>query len=218
MGCFFADLHGSSVVMMIFIASALTGCGLYTPEKDPLLTSTPNPNSVSKSSPQANYENRLVEHINCELKKGLVLAEHWRLPWLTSENAGTSVTLTITAEQQSGIGAGALFTNPFHNGLRVYPTADGGNVTIAQSFSLGVGGTAAANATRTETIQYTLRNSDLVNSQRFLDNNCSALQSGIMIDGDLKIADFVYDNAELASLNNVQSAIKTPVFVQLKVS
>jgi hypothetical protein len=154
----------------------------------------------------------IVEHVNCQLKRGLLWsAKQWELPWLTSQNAGTSVTLTFTALQQSGINAGALLTNPFRNGLRVFPAANGGNVTVGQSFSLGVGGTAAANASQTQTIQYTVRNSDIVNSERFPNGECPQLENGVQINSNLKIAEFIYANAELAYLNNVNSALKSPV-------
>jgi hypothetical protein len=51
------------------LVEPITGCGLYVPDKSPLISGEPDASSVSKTSPQASYENKIVEHINCELKR-----------------------------------------------------------------------------------------------------------------------------------------------------
>jgi hypothetical protein len=73
----------------------------------------------------------------------------------------------------------------------------------SQSFSFNLGGTASANALRTETIQYTFRNIDLLN---FYKRNGSCVDDihGVMIDGNLKIREFIYDKALIAFSSNIQ--------------
>jgi hypothetical protein len=78
-----------------------------------------------------------------------------RLPWLL-EDWGTTVTQTITVEDQSGLAPGITPITPLAN------LPAGSIVTGQPSFSLSFGETASANALRTETIQYTFRNKDIL--------------------------------------------------------
>jgi hypothetical protein len=110
---------------------------------------------------------------------------------------GTTVTQSITVEDQTGLAPGVTATTPFANRVFTFPT--GGNVTSPQSFSFSLGGTASANALRTETIQYTLRNKDILSNTN-PDPDC--LNRGLMIDGDLKIREFIYDKAQVWAWNN----------------
>lgn len=105
------------------------------------------------------------------------------------------VTQTITVEDQSGLSPGIAAMKPLRNVVFGFPT--GGNVTSAQSLSFSLGGTASANAIRTETIAYTFRNGDIV---RYPCDDQK--RSGVMIDGDLKIREFIYDKALIAALQN----------------
>ena len=182
------------------VACFLSACGAVTPNKK--LFSLDKPDEFGRSS-GARYENNLVLHIRCETAEGLTYAlKHWDLPWL--KDWGTSITLTITDLDQSGLSAGVTAINPLLNSTPKYPA--GGAVTIAQMFSLGVGGSAAANATRTETIQYTYTNMDLLEYARQANlqssADCLKFQHLPQIDGDLKIREFINDKAELAGLNN----------------
>ncbi len=193
--------------IVVIAIGQLSGCGLYVPSKSVLLDDTVNPPNASA---QITYENRVIESINCELSKALDAAKVLDLPWLVSDMWGTAITLTITAEDQAGVSLGGAVTEPFHNYFNPYPAARGGNVTIQQSLAFGVGGTAAANATRTETIQYTYRNSDLVAFNKRLPETCDEYQKEFGIESDLKIGSFIYDKAKIARLNNVNLVTTLP--------
>jgi hypothetical protein len=202
---------------VLFLLGVHSGCGLYVPDKNPLAPDAVDP--TTKISSGGKYENAIVEHIFCETAVGLKKAyEDVRAPdpklrklaWL--KEWGTAITLTITAEDQSGLSPGLSLTTPFANKIFTFPT--GGNVTSPQSFNLGLGGSATANATRSETIQFTYTNAGLLNAannflleQPNLDDACKFLQTGVMIDGDLKIWEFIYDKAVIAATGNASAYV-----------
>lgn len=184
-------------IIVITIAGAVSACGLHTPDKDPFTSNAPVAPDY-KFSRQGSYESGLVDHITCEISSGLAeTAKQWpTIPHIGKHSDwGTAVTLSMTVEDQTGLSPGVTFTKPFHN--VVFPFATGGNVTAAQSFSFSVGGTASVNALRTETIQYTFKNSDAI---KF--HNCGNTGSGVLIDGDLKIREFIFDKAQIAAAGN----------------
>lgn len=158
---------GSSLALMIVASFRLGGCGLYVPEKNPLAPDTVDNHDVSSGG---RYENMIVIHILCETVVGLKKAYELvrapegaqgkltQLAWL--KDWGTAISLSITAEDQSGLNPGRTLATPFNNRVFTFPT--GGNVTSPQSFSFGIGGSAAASATRAELIQYTYTNAGLL--------------------------------------------------------
>jgi hypothetical protein len=185
----------------LVLTAVLAGCGLYAPDKDPFTDDRPD---ARRTTRQGNYESAIVNHVTCEIAQGLEEAKRLNLPWL--DKWGTTVTQTITQEDQTGLAPGISAINPLHN--VVFPFATGGNVVSPQSFSLNFGGTASANALRTETIQYTFRNSDIL---ALADPNvCASMQSGVMVDGDLKIREFIYDKAVIARLGNSSLIVDVP--------
>ena len=190
--CFFA----------LVLPGVLAGCGLYTPDKDPFTADTPN---ASRTTRQGNYETAIVNHVTCEIAQGLYEAKRLNLPWL--ENWGTTVTQSITAEDQTGLAPGISSITPLQNVIFHFPT--GGNVTSAQSFSLNFGGTASVNALRTETIQYTFRNKDILFYANPANPGACA-PPGVLIDGDLKIREFIYDKAVVARLGNASLRVDVP--------
>lgn len=203
-----------SFQILIFAFWPMAGCGLYVPDKSPLVSGKPD-EPADKFSPQALFEDKVVRHINCELSRGLVRANSaWTMPWLTSKDFGTAVTLTITAQQQSGANANVSIIEQFRNAITVFPSSRGGNIVTPQNLSLGLGVTAAANATRTETIQWTQRNSDLNEYYLNRRSDCSVYRDGIMLDSDLKIADFIYDKAQLVAQNNLTATTSVPKLYQ----
>lgn len=198
------------VFFALAVLGALAGCGLYTPAKDPFTDDSP---SRFGSTKQGNYESGIVNHVTCEIAQGLAEAKVLGLPWL--DQWGTTVTQTITVEDQSGLSPGISTISPLQNVIFPFPT--GGNVTSPQSFSLNFGVTASANALRTETIQYTFRNSDILTYADPNDKSCTNWQRGVLIDGDLKIREFIYDKATIAALGNASLVAgkdpwKFPVF------
>jgi hypothetical protein len=178
----------------IFVACAfaatLGGCGLFVPEKN-IFPDIVDRNGISS---EGAYENKLVERIRCETAYGLLKADNkFDLPWLS--NWGTSITLTITAEDQSGLSPGVSSINPI------------GVVASMQSFTAGFGATGSANATRTETIQFTYANAELLKYARKNVKpdgtlHCDEYIDGVMLEGDLKIWEFIYDKAVIAAFGN----------------
>jgi hypothetical protein len=164
----------------------VSSCGTYTPDKDPFQSDATN-NQNTRTS-QGEYEDRIVDHVTCEIGQGLWLAKSLKTNWI--EDWGVSVTQTITVEDQTGLAPG----------ISLFPFPSIGNVSTPQPFSLNIGGTASANSLRTETIQYTFRNKDVMAVYK---EPCLQTIKGVMIDGDLKIREFIYDKLYLISNGNV---------------
>jgi len=177
-------------IFSVALLASLTGCGLYTPVK----YITPDDAESGGSSPAGQYEAKIAAHVACEIRNGLLQAKG-QLHWL--EEAGTTVTQTINASDQSGIAPGITLISPFENAIFQFPK--GGNVTAAQSFSFSLGVTASANATRAETIQYTFPNKQLINLPGAF---CDQKPTGVFVDGDLKIANFIHDKATISAEYN----------------
>jgi hypothetical protein len=106
----------------LLVSSALTACGVYTPTKNPFREDVQNP--IDHSTPEGNYEIGIVNHVVCEIAQGLYEAQPLDLPWLN--DWGTTVTQSITVEDQSGLAPGITSVAPFHN--VVFPFSSGGNV------------------------------------------------------------------------------------------
>ena len=184
------------IVLAFSIGPIVGSCGLHTPSKDLLLSEQIN--TDDGTTDQGNYENKIIIHISCEIAKGLTeIKQHLGIKWFT--DWGTTITQSVTAEDQSGVSPGITGIEPWHNAILTFPF--GGNVTAPQSFSYSVGATASANALRTETIQYTFRNMDI---EKYASPRCPHLQRGVMIDGDLDIDQFIYDKAVIANAGNAE--------------
>jgi hypothetical protein len=200
----------SASFALIYLATVLSSCGTYTPDKNPLASDAPDPDNHQRSR-EGSYEIGIVNHVTCEIGLGLAEARTLGLPWITAW--GTTVTQSITVEDQAGLSPGLSTVTPLQNKLFTFPT--GGNVVGAQSFSLNFGASASANSLRTETIQYTFKNSDILNNYS---PDCGKKIAGIMIDGDLKIREFIYDKAQVAAscnaslLGNGPKACEGPPF------
>jgi hypothetical protein len=168
------------------LAATLAGCGLFTPEKGFLDNDNVDPGTPS---PQGKFEFTVAQHVMCEIRTGLWKASS--LPhseWL--QKLGAQITLTLIAEDQSALSPNASFLTPF-------------GLAGAQSFTLGIGGSGSANATRTETIQFTYPNRQLwqeahVDAGKGI-TSCEHFQKGILIESDLKIGQFIYDKAVVAT-------------------
>jgi hypothetical protein len=124
---------------------------------------------------------------------------------------GTAVNLSIMVDELSGLTPGVSLRTPLENSIKFFPV--GGNVTSPQSVSLGLGASATAHATRTETIQFTYSNPDLLDQakHRFVldPTACDRSADGIMINSNLKIDDFIYDKATIAAFGNDISTHRT---------
>ena len=110
------------------------------------------------------------------------------------------MTLAITAQEGSSLNPGASIVNPLQNYVTTFPR--NGNIVTPQSFTIGFGASGSANATRTETIAYTLSNSVLFEDAKTDSQSegglvCDGYQNGVMVESDLKISEFIYDKAAL---------------------
>jgi hypothetical protein len=177
-----------------------------------------SPDSVDSKgiySTRGQFENTLVAHIKCELEKGLWLVKLKEIPyvpWLYGKDWGTAVNLTIQVDELSALNPTVSVVNPLENAVKVFPF--GGNVISSQLFSLGIGASATAHATRTETIQYTYSNYELLREADDPVNGfntrpetlaCDTGLNGIQIQSDLKIDWFIYDKASIAAHGNERS-------------
>lgn len=166
---------------------------MYLPDKSPIRSEKINA-ALPYYSEQNEYEIVLLSQIACALGKGLKRSKDaFRLPWI--DDWGTAITLTITSEQKGDASPSLSLENVFKNRVKVF--SSGGDVTIGRQSSLGGGLSAATEAIRTETIQFTVLNSDLI---AFVTNyrNCRESSNGFQIDGDLKLSDTVFSRALLA--------------------
>jgi hypothetical protein len=154
------------------------------------LDDTPTSADASES-PQGSYEDGIIAHVQCELGVALYRAyEKDKLPWL--EYWGTAVTISITAEEQGGVSPGLSLFTPFSNNVRAFPASQGGNVVTQRSFAVSMGVSGSTTATRSETLQFTWLNHDLMAIGKLAEGDgCSSQQKGIQMEGDLRIAQFI---------------------------
>ena len=168
----------------IFLSLALTGCGLYVPQKDPLAT---NDIDVRGRSRQGKIESNIIANVRCELTRGLYRAINTgNVPWLA--DWGTSISLNLTWEQTSGVNPGVLYTSPIGD---------------SALFSAGGGVSGSAHSTRNEAITFTLENRMLLREAMLTSHakqglDCSGLEDGVTVSSDLKIDEFIYDKATIA--------------------
>jgi hypothetical protein len=186
----------------------LLACGIYTPDKDPFTSNAQTRDGGPTR--QGQYENDIVIHVTCEIGEGLRLVQRLNIPRLT-EDWGTTITQSITVEDQTGLAPGITAISPMANRVFTFPV--GGNLVSPQLFSWSLGGTAAANSLRTEMIQYTFRNKDILKNTNAGCNESN--NKGVMIDGDLKIREFIYDKAQIWVANNANLAGSGPAANQL---
>jgi hypothetical protein len=186
----------------VLLPASLAACGIYTPDKDPFTSDAQT--RYGGPTRQGDYENEIVVHITCEIGEGLRLVKQLGLSRIT-DDWGTTITQSITVEDQTGLAPGITATTPFANQVFTFPV--GGNVTSPQLFSWSLGGTASANSMRTEMIQYSFRNSDILQNTN---PGCNDNNKRLMIDGDLKIKEFIYDKAQVWATGNASSAQKGP--------
>jgi hypothetical protein len=207
-------LNTRSIFAALMLSAAVGGCGLFVPEKNAFSPDTIDNNGISTGG---KYEDVIVQHIFCEVAHGVALAynnlyvvdkgQKKKLEWLKAW--GTAVTLTLTVQDSDGLNPGVAVSAPFKNVVKTF--APGNAVTLGQSTSVGFGATGSASASRTETIQFTYLNSDLVDHARKFPlvqsgEGCRQFQDGAMIESNLKIWQFIYDKAVVAANGNASAS------------
>jgi len=178
--------------------------------------------------------NAVVEHVQCEVQTSVQflllddidaaaaasaagLKQGRSVDWLNKW--GAQSILTITVDEKSSLNPGVTFTPPMAPAVTQFPPNL--TVTTPQSFSLGLGASASADATRKETLSW------LIDFKRFTDKNSLARarvlrdqiyelaaisggepvamlcnqQHGTLVQGDLKLKEWLY-------------AATTPTFVR----
>src|ERR1700742_2837049 len=82
------------------ISMGLCGCGLYVPQKDPLVENTTDPRN--QMSRRGKIESDIIANIRCEVTNGLYRAyRSGQVPWIAGW--GTSVSLNLTWEDTSSV-------------------------------------------------------------------------------------------------------------------
>ncbi|MEK9278599.1 MULTISPECIES: hypothetical protein [unclassified Bradyrhizobium] len=171
--------------LLLCLLPVLSDCGLYVPQKDPLVQNDIDPrNGMSR---QGKIESNIIANIRCEITRGLYRAVNTgNVPWLAGW--GTSISLNLTWEETSNVNPGILYTTPI-----------GGS----DVFSAGGGVSGSAHSTRNEAITFTLENRELLREAMLTSHasqglDCSALEDGVTVSSDLKIDEFIYDKASIA--------------------
>jgi hypothetical protein len=178
----------------LVLSPTLGGCGLFVPEKDIFSYDTHRP---GVASPQAAFENMIVAHVQCEIQKGLIDAlniplkpKSHRLDWLRA--LVIAVQLKITVDEQSTLMPSVAVAVP---------------LSLA---SITAGLTGTAHATRVETISFNVSAQDLeadakkiMASTNTTSISCAEYQKTILIESDLKIDQFIYDKAFIATTHEV---------------
>ncbi|WP_440658730.1 hypothetical protein [Ensifer adhaerens] len=148
----------------------------------------------------------LVNHIKCEIHLGVREALRvWKpggpaggngVEWLRDWQA--KVTMKLVVDDTTSLNPSIAVVEPMHNVISVF--SQGGNVTSAQSFTMGAGLQASAQATRTETLAFTYRLSDLLEHDPLPANAKSCKGHGkIPVLGTLKIDEFIVTKAGMAA-------------------
>lgn len=189
----------------ILMAANVASCGAYVPaktvyeENKTYYLSNGDP-AVSRNG---SIESNIVANIRCEIRVGVWRALQFKtVPWLSKW--GTKVTLTLTWDEMSNISPGLIFTELFPNN---------------GSFSLGLGASTNAHATREEKITFTLDHEELLREQNEriaagYAPTCRRFADGTQIQSDLQIDQFIFDKAGIAEVGepNTKKSKTYPVF------
>jgi hypothetical protein len=188
-------MSATRLAITVLIAMPIGACGLDVPEMQEI---------YQNQSQEKELENTLVANIKCELTLGVhdTIAYfdggglHNNIEWLTGW--GATVNLKISVDEKSALTPGVTLMDPLQNVITKFPT---GNVTSPQSISVGLGVSGSADATRAETIAFTYAFSDLLAEyKRHPIASCSENERGVMIMSDLKIGQFIFNKAFIASI------------------
>lgn len=198
-----------------FSAFILAGCGLGTPSIQSPLRSADTDQIIVNIVLHVKHELECVAYalkINDTgyVRNGKTIKN---LPWLNK--AVAKVTLNLTVDEKTSLAPSLASTKIFPNNVTTF--AQGGNVTTGQSFTLGVSGNFSAEANRKLSTDYTYSmQNDLLADESTLAKVCDAMtgartkpNTGMLIDGDLKIGDSFIGMLKPYLINNPQLGATT---------
>lgn len=174
----------ASVIAMAVFCLSTAGCGLTVPPKDALV---PNQKDVNGLSVEGKFKSNLVAKIKCQMQQALFEADRLgTVPWL--RRWGTQISLKMTWDERADLSGGLTNINLLKG---------------METFSTSVGIAGSAHATRNENVTFIWENGILLsdevkNRNNGTNPNCGAIIDGPFLTSDLKIGEFVYDNAVLA--------------------
>lgn len=175
-------------------AFMLAGCGTQIPDMNQAPADKPFLPEVD-----------LIRHLKCELNLGARDA----LRQYSNESSGgngvdwirkwqAKVALKLVVDDTTTLNPGITLKQPMQNAISHFVS---GNVTAAQSFSLGLGAQVSSQATRTEITTFTVHFDDLLKNQGLADDLTDCKGHGrIPILGDLKIKSFMMANLGTATV------------------
>jgi hypothetical protein len=190
----------------------LSGCALTVPDTH-RLGETP--------TQEATRENNLAAHIRCEIRQAVAgtLDEEsnpanpplgdYSADWLNGW--GATVSLVLTVDEKAALSPSVTINNPMKNIVSIF--SSGGNVTSSQSSTQAFGASLSSEATRTETVGFFYPFADLIAEHKAIlaagktDQSCGTA-GGILVDGDLKIADFMREKILMSRVPGVLSRKK----------
>lgn len=202
------------LISTVLAASLLSGCGTYVP----------NIQAPYESPHDAQIMiDAIVQHVQCEvrtavqflilddieaasMRQRLGLKQKTILDWLYKWAA--QVTLTLTMDEKTSLNPGVTFNNVMPNAVSTFGKS---TVTTPQIFTLGLGGTLSADATRKEILSLfmdfkTFTDKASLNKAKLLKARFEAearksgtntispctQQNGVFIQSDLKLRDWLY--------------------------
>jgi hypothetical protein len=162
--------------LLFLLTAPVGGCGLFVPTMQDFYEKTP------LTPDEMNFENVVINSVKCQIHLGVqktldYFQDDPGITWLKSW--GATVNLKLSADEKSSLG----------------PTV---SVTPPGVFSLGASLTGSVDATRAETIEFTYAFQDLLQEPRIQDR-CSQTD-GILIRSDLKIDEFIFNKAFIATV------------------
>lgn len=185
-------------VVALSLPLVASGCGLYTPMLEA-------GDDVPENHVTGVLVNKIVDHVKCELGRAILYEINYdkanaaknhvprNLTWLDT-SSGT-LTITMSVDEKGSLAPGATWTDPLQ--------AVG---KTAQSFSLGLGASASADATRKQQVDFVFDvKKDFVDNKQFREFNDSGLTPApckdeygrALIEGDLRIREWL-DSAVFA--------------------
>jgi len=198
------------MLLTVFAFGLLGGCGGTQVPEIQEFWGDANDTAIKVNAIAGQVKCELSEAVRSLIANDKKLADERHIPrqtkWLETWYA--QVALILTIDEKTALSPGLSLTTPFENAITRFPN---GNVTTPQSFSLGLGGTLSADATRIDKLNYFYVLSD------FLDEgpkNLSCIpirndKGDLFLQSDLKLREWLY----IAALPKFTGIVEYPAAV-----